>query len=127
MIGTMQQFCPRCENSTYQVLIQYEPEPNGAQIEAEDIPTDELQLVAATLCCECGDLITATPAEYRRSVEPNSSQERDKKMSEHEQQQDGTEHEESDEEEMSIATADAMVPKTYDEICGETKEYSLRL
>jgi len=39
----------------------------------------------------------------------------------------GTEHEESDEEEMSIATADAMVPKTYDEICGETKEDSLRL
>jgi len=44
-----------------------------------------------------------------------------------EQPSNGTEHEESDEEEMSIATANAMVPKTYDEICGETKEDSLRL
>jgi len=33
----------------------------------------------------------------------------------------------SDEEEMSIATADAMVPKTWDEICGMTEEDSLRL
>ena len=36
-------------------------------------------------------------------------------------------NEESDEEEMSITTADAMVPKTWDEICGQTEEDSLRL
>jgi len=35
--------------------------------------------------------------------------------------------EESGEEEMSIAKADAMVPKTWDEICGQTEEDSLRL
>lgn len=35
--------------------------------------------------------------------------------------------EESDEEEMTIAKADAMVPKTWDEICGMTEEDSLRL
>jgi len=64
-----EQFCPWCENFTNQVMVQYEPEPNEVQIEAEHIPTDELQLVAATLCCECGDLITAIPAEYRRSVD----------------------------------------------------------
>jgi len=45
-----------------------------------------------------------------------------------EQSTSGTDRsDDSDEEEMSIAKADAMVPKTWDEICGMTEEDSLRL
>jgi len=66
------QFCPWCKDCTYQVLIRYEPEPNNAQTEAEDIPTDELQLVAGDLCCNCGDLITAIPSEVRRIVDTDT-------------------------------------------------------
>jgi uncharacterized OB-fold protein len=41
---------------------------------------------------------------------------------------DGTEQsEEADGEEMSVAKADSMVPQTWDEICGQTEEDSLRL
>ena len=44
------------------------------------------------------------------------------------QQSSGTDRsDDSDEEEMSIAKADAMVPTTWDKICGMTEEDSLRL
>lgn len=62
------EYCPWCEEMTYQVVIQYEPDPNGAQRDADDIPTDSLQIVAGQLCTECGDLIDAIPAEARRSI-----------------------------------------------------------
>lgn len=68
-----EQFCPWCEDSTRQVMVQYEPDPNDAQREADDIPTDELQLVAGSLCCECGDLITAHPEEATRSIGPDAN------------------------------------------------------
>lgn len=69
-----EKFCPSCEQVTNQVVIQYEPEPNDAQIKAEDIPTSSLQLVAGYLCCECGDLISAHPAQVRRDVHSDSNQ-----------------------------------------------------
>lgn len=64
-----EQYCPWCEEFTYQVVIQYEPEPNTSQLESEDIPTDDLQLVAGNLCCACGDLITAHIAEATQTVD----------------------------------------------------------
>jgi len=68
-----EQFCPFCEDSTYHVIIQYEPEPNDAQIQSEDVPTDELQLVAGHLCCNCGDVIMAHVAEETRNVASRSA------------------------------------------------------
>jgi len=62
------EFCFNCEKTTKQVLLQFEPSPNDAQLDADDIPTDELQIVAGNLCCECGRVITTTPAEATRSL-----------------------------------------------------------
>ena len=62
------EFCFNCEKTTEQVLITFNPDPNAAQREADDIPTDELQPVAGNLCCNCGRVITAVPTEATRSL-----------------------------------------------------------
>lgn len=64
-----ERYCPYCEYMTEHVLVQYDPAPNDAQVESDDIPTDELRVAGADVCCECGNVIEIHPKPESGEVE----------------------------------------------------------
>lgn len=54
-------YCPFCDEMTGQVMMKFKAVPTDSQQAADDIPSESIPPIRATVCSECEGVVAAHP------------------------------------------------------------------